>query len=645
MLTRVRIWLRSAPVLMGVAVGLISLVPMLVDFSGAWGSVALVTGVWLSAYAVTLAALAQRVSRRGLREWRPRIVGTQAGPSIRRLIEARRVEIYGAELPLWLLAGSFCGAFQWVFFAWSARHVETAITTVVFEMWPVGFLLVRALVQRLASNETDKHWIRATDFLFVGAAGAGFALVIFSGRDPLNVDTHSLPVLGVLLAVVALGLATMGRVVSVTAGEKATTQTRSGEHDSPSDWDVVLSKASHSTVLVAAARVLAVVVLLPIGAVEIMFGGPRPSAVALAAGVGLGVVHALGSWFFLLANHASRSDTINSLGYGIPVLAVGWLWLFTDVALPDKPLFWAGVIGVVAVNMVLHLDPEGSGADASGVSGHGFRALVVSLWATGTLVLFRDRWLPAEMLQWGLGEYFALIGLGATVFVLILSFRQNRLSGREQEADRLTLHALCEIDVCRDRGLLDPPEHEELIQHLESIDSKRTIKQIGESYFEFRKHTLTAAAGRSPDDRERLRRLLRDVEVLTNLRQQGRNIAELAVMTLFAALVVVLSLLTRPAAPDRELSGWEGLGIEVFTMCFAAGIGFLVFDLLDRRLERDTPRLREVSPQSIAKNKQPPGWRLNLLSYSDPTASRVLSLLLGAAVIAAFVVLLQNKWL
>ena len=629
---------------MGLAVGLISLVPMLVDLSGAWGSVALVTGVWLSAYAATLAALAQRVSRRGLREWRPRIAGVQAGPRVRRLIEARGVEIYGAELPLWLLAGSFCGAFQWVFFAWSSRYVETAITTVVFEMWPVGFLLVRSLVQRLASSETDKRRISAMDFLFVGTAGAGFALVVFSGRDPLAGDTHSFPVLGVLLAVVALVLATTGRVVSVTAGEKATTETGDRERDAPFGWGVVLAKAGRSTVLVAAARVLAVVVLLPVGAVEIMLGGPRPSAVALAAGAGLGVVHALGSWFFLLANHASRSDTINSFAYGIPVLAVGWLWVFTDVALSDQSLFWAGVIGVVAVNMVLHLDPEGSGTDASGASGHGFRALVVSLWATGTLVLFRDRWLPAGMLQWGLGEYFALIGLGATVFVLILSFRQNRLSGREQEADRLTLHALCEIDVCSDRGLLDPPQHKLLIRHLESIDSKRTIKQIGASYLEFRRHTLTAAADRPPNDRERLRRLLRDVEVLTNLRQQGRHIAQLAVMTLFAALVVLLTLFTRPAAPDRGLSGWEGFGIEVFAMCFAAGIGFLVFDLLDRHLERDTPRLREVSQQAIAKHKQPPGWRLNLLSYSDPTASRVLSLLLGAVVIAAFVVLLQNKW-
>ena len=36
-------------------------------------------------------------------------------------------------------------------------------------------------------------------------------------------------------------------------------------------------------------------------------------------------------------------------------MALGWLWMFTDVTIGNVTMFIAGVAGVVAVNVVLHL--------------------------------------------------------------------------------------------------------------------------------------------------------------------------------------------------------------------------------------------------------------------------------------------------
>ena len=320
----------------------------------------------------------------------------------------------------------------------------------------------------------------------------------------------------------------------------------------------------------------------------------------------------------------------------------------TDVSVTNPALFVSGGIGVLAVNMVIHLDPEGAGrrgtpADAA-PSGHGFRALVLSLWAAGAFVVLRDDWLPDGMLRWGSGAYWAALAAVTTVFVFILTLRQNRLSDREREADRLVLQSLASIEMLRDEQSMGAETADELIGHLNDIDRGRDVSSIGSGYLGFRRALLSERSGDA--DREH-RRLLLDVEILTNLRQHGREMTELAVMALFAGLVGFVALLFRPGPADGLLPRWEGFGTEVVVMCIAAAIAFLEFDLVDRRRLRDVPRLRRVSEEAIRLHQQPPGWRLNLLSYTaqaTATTSRAVSAFLGSAVLVAFIVLLRYKW-
>ena len=234
--------------------------------------------------------------------------------------------------------------------------------------------------------------------------------------------------------------------------------------------------------------------------------------------------------------------------------------------------------------------------------------------------------------------------LGATVFVLVLSFRQSRLADRTREAERMMLSTYSEVQTCRDHELLDDDTEETLLGYLRALDTGREVKDIGLAYLNFRKTIVHEALSNveKAAGRERLRGLLRDVEILTNLRQGGRNIVEL--MVLFAALTIFVALFIRPEMPGGEPGPWIGFTVELFCLALASAVGFMAFDLLDRSLERDRSLLREVTEFAIQEHNQAPGWRLNLRSYVDVTAQRVLAGILCSVVFAMFIALLWHKW-
>ena len=162
--------------------------------------------------------------------------------------------------------------------------------------------------------------------------------------------------------------------------------------------------------------------------------------------------------------------------------------------------------------------------------------------------------------------------LCATVFVFILSFRQNRISDRQGASDQLTLSVHTQIQVCYDRRLLNDTQRNDLMEQLCEIDTRRKVIDIGEAYF-LARHVILSAVQKITDleDRERLRLMLNDVEILANLRQQGRNVSELSVLALFAILSVFLALFARP-----ELSSVPGAwpGFVNDSRCDGASISY-----------------------------------------------------------------------
>ena len=302
-----------------------SLLALFVDFSGDWGPVALVTGIWTLSYACVNGGVAHWLSRNDRNQ-----------VSSWRLIR---------EIPCWAYTVAFVGTLQWVFFAWSARLTETAVTTMIVECWTVLFLLGR---KKFAPG-ADKQSVSAVDVTLTIAAGVGLGLVIFSNASDLNV---SVSLWGPVVAGVALVVAASDAIVNIKIGEVV------ADRLSPlRSHDIVRNAQLKIRVGVlqdAVARIAASVPLLIGGAFQVGRVGDI-SVSALTFGVGVGVIHSFAAVFFLAGNHLSHSDLINSIHYGSPVLALLWLWLFTEVTINEPAMFIAGVVVIVCANATIHL--------------------------------------------------------------------------------------------------------------------------------------------------------------------------------------------------------------------------------------------------------------------------------------------------
>ena len=308
-----------------------SLLPLLVDLSGDRGSVALVVGMWTLVFSCGHGAAAR---------WLGRDDGS--GVSSKRLLR---------EIPWWAYTISFVAAFQWVFFAWSARLTETAVTTMIVECWVLLFLLGR---KTFAAGD-GKQTVSVTGIGLAVVAVVGLGLVVFSNASDSNV---SVSLWGPVLAVVALVLTSTSLVVNIKTSEvvagRLAPYVRGGD---------ARLKTRVSTTQTGVARAAAGVTLLVVGTVQAGSVGNVPVS-ALMFGVGLGVVHSPAAVFFLAANHSSRSDLVNSIFYATPVLGLLWLWVFTEVTINEPAMFIAGVAVIVGANATIHL-PSLNGSQAT----------------------------------------------------------------------------------------------------------------------------------------------------------------------------------------------------------------------------------------------------------------------------------------
>jgi len=259
--------------------------------------------------------------------------------------------------------------------------------------------------------------------------------------------------------------------------------------------------------------------------------------------------------------------------------------------------------------------------------------------------------MPEVWVQSSVVEYWGIVGVCATVFVLIMSFRQSRLNERRTLMDEMTLRLHAKVSELAAAGSLR--DGGEIALRLRELDTETRPARISKIYLEMRsliRPQLMEARRAGKELAERassLGMLMADINVLTNLRQQGRNFAELAVMTLFASLTVLLALFVRPEGNAVPFSGFVN---DVVTMVLAAAFAFLVFDLVDKRREADAPLIQEAEPTEGTANSTDDtdalhDWHLALHSRSDPTVDRWISSLLGVAVVVVFVFILYFKWL
>lgn len=633
----------SPSLVMAACVPFYAVLPWLISKSSSESAIQLdFVGVWFLAFAIVSGSL--------VRAFPPIEPSSRRGP-------VALVRDHGRAIYV-VLGTALSGS--WLLFVLAAQFTDIAVVTVVWEFWPVLFALFamanwferrtsrRRTFKRLKSSASE-HRSRIETLALLLIAGLAVSVAVLSEHGGRG-EGSSAWILGTVLACLASASAAAEGTVAALAGKdtrQAVESRRVATESAVASGSGVLSvwsRVAISTSNTALARFVAGVAFVGVSAAL----GGFPSGETIRLGVLVGICEGCGNLVFNSASQlALRRSAVqlawtNSIYYAVPVGALALLGVTGSVDLARPEMLVVGGAGVIAINMIMHLDPEGAG-DRSGIvsGGHGYRAVVIALWVCGTAVTFREDWVPDSLASSSVVEYWGMIGTCATVFVLIVSFRASRLAERRARMDEMMLRLHSRVlHLHMTRELL---HGKKIASHLRKLDTAHKPQELRDMYLKIRKRiVLQQASKKDAHDRIVLEDLMTDIDVFTNLRQQGRNFAERAVMVLFAGLTVLLALLVRPTGMTDPAAAFTN---DVVAMVIAAAFCFLVFDMMDKRRETDAPVVRKVSQKSQKEDVQPPGWRLELLSYADPVAHRWIAGLLGFLVFVVFLVVLHHKWL
>ena len=94
-------------------------------------------------------------------------------------------------------------------------------------------------------------------------------------------------------------------------------------------------------------------------------------------------------------------------------------------------------------------------------------------------------------------------------------------------------------------------------------------------------------------------------------------------------------LLARP-----QLHGWSAVLTDVFGTVFVAGVSFLYFALLDSMQARDAAVIERAATASGASE----GGYVVTRRDDSRNAERIVSLFIGAALLAVYCALFYDKW-
>ena len=324
--------------------------------------------------------------------------------------------------------------------------------------------------------------------------------------------------------------------------------------------------------------------------IQVILGGNSISSYFELSNVSFIVIYTLVGVPLMLiylrkANLSTIALEINSIRYVTPLLALLWLVIFSDVSIARPDIFVAGTVVVLATNMILHAKNQTNSDINKERDRLGLTALVLAMWTVGVIVLYRDRILGSWLDEWqwsGSTDYFAMLGLSTTVFILMLSFRTLRLMESRRTEDQMTFSLYWKVWALK--GRYSQTNELELIKEIDtsipgkSLDEKKTaIHKTLESKIE----SLTELEQA---------KLLEELDYLVHSKSHGRDIIEPMVLVLFAMMTTLIVLTTRP-----YFDGWNGFIIDVFAILFASTIVFLTINLFEQRRDRTSSIFKSSS--------------------------------------------------
>ena len=590
-------------------------------------------------------------------------------------------KVWHSKILLWAILGRLSIAFL----ALASGFVETEVATVLYEAWVIFYLIIRGLNSHNQKSELSKQNIA----LFVFAA---IGLLFINLSETGQFSGISTP--GLAFALIGAILAAISLERSIKWGEKTEKiiQNENIEQKAIDSKEVRRNKVKTyreiriGTVYTLVATIVMNLAVAGVSGVGVfVFNWANDDEVfkfdnflyngfvwVLLAAIMLGSIEVIG---YRKGGLEAQRDKIFAISYFMPIFSVIWLWIQSGIVEGNVQVgridyFIIGISIVVAVNILLNYSVEKHRL--------GFKWLVISFWVCGVVVLFRDQWFTLwhgfdNWLWEGSTDYYAVLGLSTTVFVLVLSFRTIRINERTRHENNIVSFLYWKLwlqqkELSGQKGEENNKKIiDQALEDLTEIDATETVPRLDirnvRAYFAFRKYFNN----HNPADRAEV---YRNFDEMVHSKSAGRDITEPLILIAFGASTILLALVTRP-----QFSNWNLFVSDAFSVLFAATVAFMIFNLFDLRKERSTPilwtRTKVINNKNSKMSKDqtyekqeldkwfdslPDDCTIDDIDRTPPSEGSdektenskfeiIFSFLLAIIIVAIFLLLLYGKWI
>ncbi len=591
-----------------------------------------------------------------------------------------------------------------VAFASATAHVDASVAAAMYEAWPIVWLMTVSRIDRASYSKPNRCSRTSGTYLLMALAVPALALVAASAGTADTAEAHGgFPLLGVSLAVVAPVLAALGagallfsdRVLYKNASSTdgvAVLEEQWKPRGVPfeeTELAGALNSVMNRTALIAG-RCITASALIP---AALLISDFRSSHFWTALGSGLIIGALLNGPANIMLHEAHLRTTrreIISLQYLAPLLALLWLAWWTGIEIARWDWLLVGALTVVAVNLLINLDPEttatrtdddsattetapnrpdtpdtaraGIGRPVgylepelepvtAGVSErNSLRALVVTMLTAGGFVLFRPELIDDARLMWLPGNYWAALAVAATVFALLLAFRLTRIETLLAAEDLRTLSLVRRIELLPNTwfGNHRPEQRTYLIAWVRHLNAASRLSEYRRCYNQAhkaltavitRRNKATAAASGSVfsiEERAELAAICADLDSLALGRQQAREFAERVALWLIGAAVIALSVLI-PA----EEGPWARFLADSLAVTLTSVVVYLLAHLADlRRSRSDQLLIEHPGPNHPDWKHLPQGLYVRFRDQTDTSAQRIAAAVLITGIATAIGALL-----
>ena len=509
--------------------------------------------------------------------------------------------------------------FDVVLFAMSIRHINVAVATMMMEISPLFYLVVLWVSHRDAEGNRTTRGIRPSSvfFMIIGLTGITFIILSQEGAGGfLTGSASSLLYLGLLLAGVSAIISTLN-TFSLKWGAQLTADLTQSVHLS-----VGYSRESINLFTVTLAGLIAGITVVPVQLIVGLNAGERmsPDVLALVV-VAAAVAHPVAGIAWRKALLAAHDLSINAIDHIRPILSLLWLLLFSFVVVQADYLI-IGVAALITANLLIAFEAE---------IRWGFKALILSLGASGTFIYFRDdiySFLNIGESDWSISFFFTGIALSATIFTLLLAFRVASLVSRTNNEEAFAFSVFRKLDLLADHGIIDKGVRE----HVARVDAPKNMADLKDAYMVVRSYIARAR----PTDwtaREMLSHAEAELDTLVRSKQLGVVLGELFALVIFAGMTLSFALFFRP----DESRAFARFFIDIFAMLISAVVVFLTVNVWDLYHER--------SVRQVQFREDYGDYVVRFPDTERPLADLWLSVVVGIVMLAAYSGLIANKWL